>query len=650
MGTTAQIRAPLAARPVAAAAARGRVPPPTRPQESQVLERAGESLALTRGYEFGAVTIHPVPSIRVQPKLAINEPGDVYEQEADRVAEQVMQMPDPTTQSRPRVASGKPSIGTLQRKKCTCGGTPGPTGECESCRKKREAGLQRKEAAATNSQLSTLNSQPGDAPPIVHEVLRSPGQPLDAATRAFFEPRFGHDLSNVRVHSDSAAARAARAVNANAFAVGRDIVFGANRFSPESHNGRQLIAHELTHVLQQRAGGVCNTSIHARASQPRLMRDSVVLDGKLEQLCHRVAKGQTIFPVSEGGLVITADLRWIPSDEWESTGPRNPDDLQTPECGDGTVNITVTQRNSYIDDDYGRCAFAVGGPVTQHWANLPKGDYYLTFATTSTTPNCCIAGDVLGVQKGGLRGEKGASCTIPPPGPMEVMHDALMAAGLLPGIGIAADGVDLLLYAIEGDWGNVGFSAAAMIPIFGDAAALGKAGSKFIKIEGKAVTKLGKIEITKGLKAIKVGKRLLKRPTYKAYRATAAIDERLLEIALEHRAQLVGAGQEFGSHNIAVMKVLIDGNPAYMSARNIVGELHSEARLIQQVDAMIANKKSVEVLQIFSERIPCSRAGCMMGINAKYPKADVFYSVSEELAESAGSKAKALRVVYGLKP
>src|SRR5436309_8418464 len=83
--------------------------------------------------------------------------------------------------------------GLLQRK-CACGGTPGPSGECEECKKKR---LQRKA-----SQPSTLNSQPAEVPPIVHEVLRSPGQPLDLATRAFMEPRFGHDFSQVRVHTD----------------------------------------------------------------------------------------------------------------------------------------------------------------------------------------------------------------------------------------------------------------------------------------------------------------------------------------------------------------------------------------------------------------------------------------------------------------
>jgi hypothetical protein len=87
--------------------------------------------------------------------------------------------------------------------------------------------------------------------PIVEDVLRSPGQPLDAATRAFFEPRFGHDFSRVRVHADDRAAASARAVNAVAYTVGRNIPFDAGRYDPTTRQGQRLLAHELTHVAQQ---------------------------------------------------------------------------------------------------------------------------------------------------------------------------------------------------------------------------------------------------------------------------------------------------------------------------------------------------------------------------------------------------------------
>jgi len=129
-------------------------------------------------------------------------------------------------------------FGTLQRK-CACGGSGGPGGECEGCKKKKQ--LQR----------SAAGSGPETAPPIVHEVLRSPGQPLDTATRSFFEPRFGHDFSKVRIHTDAKAAASSRSVGAAAYTVGPHIVFADRLPSIQSEGAARLMAHELAHVLQQ---------------------------------------------------------------------------------------------------------------------------------------------------------------------------------------------------------------------------------------------------------------------------------------------------------------------------------------------------------------------------------------------------------------
>ncbi len=92
-------------------------------------------------------------------------------------------------------------------------------------------------------------------PPVAHEVLRSPGRSLDPGTRAFMEPRFGNDFSQVRVHADAKSAESARAVNALAYTVGRDIVFGTGQYTPGTNKGQRLLAHELTHVVQQGGAG-----------------------------------------------------------------------------------------------------------------------------------------------------------------------------------------------------------------------------------------------------------------------------------------------------------------------------------------------------------------------------------------------------------
>jgi hypothetical protein len=89
------------------------------------------------------------------------------------------------------------------------------------------------------------------APPIVHEVLSDPGQPLDASTRSFMESRFAHDFSRVRVHADAKSATSAQAVSSLAYTVGSDVVFGQNQYAPGTPSGRRLLAHELTHVVQQ---------------------------------------------------------------------------------------------------------------------------------------------------------------------------------------------------------------------------------------------------------------------------------------------------------------------------------------------------------------------------------------------------------------
>jgi len=89
------------------------------------------------------------------------------------------------------------------------------------------------------------------APEIVHEVLRTPGQTLDPATRRYMEPRFGHDFGRVRVHTDGSAAASASSVNALAYTVGEHVVFAGGQYAPQTPTGRQLMAHELTHVVQQ---------------------------------------------------------------------------------------------------------------------------------------------------------------------------------------------------------------------------------------------------------------------------------------------------------------------------------------------------------------------------------------------------------------
>jgi hypothetical protein len=136
-------------------------------------------------------------------------------------------------------APGATHGGAILRRKCACGGQASAGGECESCKKKE---LHRKAAGPGGPAL---------APPIVRDVLQSPGQPIDAATRGFMEPRFGHDFGKVRVHADEQATRSARQANALAYTVGAHVVVDKDRYEPQTTSGVRLMAHELAHVVQQ---------------------------------------------------------------------------------------------------------------------------------------------------------------------------------------------------------------------------------------------------------------------------------------------------------------------------------------------------------------------------------------------------------------
>lgn len=167
----------------------------TRPAQDTAGARTSPRPESAPLWNFSEIPLFPS---NLQRKLVIGRADDPLEHEADRVSGQVMRMPE-----------------------------PGP------------------------STSAVPVAKAGAAPPIVHDVLHEPGQPLDQATRAFFEPRFGHDFSQVRIHTGSKASASAKAINALAFTGGNNIVFAHERYQPNNTSGQRLLAHELVHTLQQ---------------------------------------------------------------------------------------------------------------------------------------------------------------------------------------------------------------------------------------------------------------------------------------------------------------------------------------------------------------------------------------------------------------
>jgi Domain of unknown function (DUF4157) len=172
-------------------------------------------------HNFGQIPIFSKSRTRIQAKLSIGQPNDTFEQDAEQVAAQVMLMP-----------------------------------EAQALRTMLPVTRTDKLSASNGSQQEYI-------PEIVYDVLAGAGRPLDTQTRAFFEPRLGVDLSQVRVHEDPEAAGSAKAIAARAYTLGNHIVFGAGQHAPGTTEGRRLLAHELTHVVQQHGGEWQQAQTHA---------------------------------------------------------------------------------------------------------------------------------------------------------------------------------------------------------------------------------------------------------------------------------------------------------------------------------------------------------------------------------------------------
>ncbi|MBZ5684093.1 MAG: DUF4157 domain-containing protein [Acidobacteriia bacterium] len=192
--------------------------------------------------------------LMIQPKLTVNRPGDRFEQQADQVADAIMRMPEPSVLGASADVSNPPIA--LQRMCADCKEEQSRPQEniqrlCSHCEDQlnsdtdQEGNLRAKESPGRSPELTPpAHSQ-------IQAIRASAGQSLPPSARSFFEPRFGRSFADVRLHTDALAAESAQRVNALAYTVGRDIVFGANQFEPGTTGGRHLLAHELTHVVQQ---------------------------------------------------------------------------------------------------------------------------------------------------------------------------------------------------------------------------------------------------------------------------------------------------------------------------------------------------------------------------------------------------------------
>jgi len=226
----------------------GHAPDPARPRAGEQTERIGTHF---RAQPF-------------QAKLAVGRVDDPLEREADRVAA--------------AVAAGRP-VGAI-----TVAPSFGVQRECAECEEEKNKALRRKCA-------SHVAEGAAHAPASVDRVVAGPGKPLEPALRQDMEGHFHHDFGRVRVHTDAEAADSARQVNARAYAVGPHVVFAADEFSPATVEGRQLLAHELTHVVQQ--GGGAATVQRQPKSKADQEREAAIEKARMEGVLCTSAQAET---------------------------------------------------------------------------------------------------------------------------------------------------------------------------------------------------------------------------------------------------------------------------------------------------------------------------------------------------------------------
>jgi hypothetical protein len=292
------------------------------------------------GLNLSRVPVSAAPPRRMQASLVIGKPGDAFEREADRVADSV---------TRSSASTERPSAAPESLRRATdddaahaepaaetAVADEGPEGEEKAehvaTMLLENDDLEGGEAEAAGKPATMQASEvPGERPAMSgaqlagFHALRGKGEPLPAASRAYFEPRFGQDLSHVRVHSGAEAGELAQGVGARAFTVGRDIVFGEGHYEPASAKGRWLMAHELTHVLQQQEGVARSVgAIPLQQSGPRVQRG---LLGKIwsgvkkaaSAVGGAIAKGaSTVWGgIKKGAAAVGRGAKWLGGKVWK---------------------------------------------------------------------------------------------------------------------------------------------------------------------------------------------------------------------------------------------------------------------------------------------------------------------------------------------
>ena len=465
-------------------------------------------------------------------------------------------------------------------------------------------------------------------------ALTGAGSSLPTPVRAHLEAGLGSDLGHVRLHTGPGAASAARAVGAAAFTSGTHIALGASVGDLTSPAASRVLAHEVAHVVHHDTSRV-------------VRRKALPFDSRL-RISHNLLYGESTFSLAAGeGVVVDVVPDWHLSgagdEEWR------PVDMQSEDRPPGLPNellVHLQHVGSVWNSMENTCAATVGAWNRLVLRTEENGTHRLVAEVFDHNHNYALMGPIH-VRKARADEVDGACGRREGMSGLELLHYALDAAGLVPALGIVPDGINAVIYAVEGDWTSSGISAAAMLPVFGQGATLTKYADKAaVRMSQRAASRLERRSVAAALRDTRAALKALRTPPVFAHvgNVSRVADPRLVQMAREARITQAGLTREaFSSVNVATARVRVGDSVQYLSSGNSPGRMmHSEDWILTQVQELKRSSggRSVVVEQLYSERIPCREC---LGKLQHLTNTDMFYTVRER-----GRRAADLMAAYGL--
>ena len=456
---------------------------------------------------FGGEQTFFSPNV-IQPKLTIGQPGDKYEQEADAMAVRVVNM------STMEVNKSR-LIPAVQRTCSECKEEQGIQRQEEEEQdpiaqpqiyKEEEPEVQTQSEAAAESEVQTKplrrkteNGQNIGTASLASQLNNSKGggQPLPRQTNSFMSQAFGMDFSSVRVHTGSNSVQMNKDLNAKAFTHETDIYFNQGQYNPESSEGKRLLGHELTHVVQQ--GGQLKFPLRKPISRKSNGFDWIMRDPLPVRSTRPPCSGVTPIPVNQerqfdlGPIPAPASqCTFTPLFHIQGSSVRVIAHAENPPPGDWRITVfECPQRfagGAECDRVIGQTRSASGSITSDLEYNY--------------NPILWVSRNIfVRIRNGSVNSIPNVRLTLIPQGYSldsigEILHSVLDALGLIPVLGIIPDGVNAAFYLIEGDFAGAGISAAAMVPIFGQGAGITRLG---IRVTRESVERLGRSGVERAI-------------------------------------------------------------------------------------------------------------------------------------------------------